>query len=72
VAIITFLSKAWGETERNRPPFYLEADALLWAMKKAMFYAISSPFPLCTYNDHMPLNWMNKFEKGPVSQFLIQ
>ena len=28
-AVIFFLSKAWDETQRLRPPFYLEGDSLL-------------------------------------------
>jgi hypothetical protein len=72
MAVIMFLSKAWSETERNRPPFYLEADALLWSTKKSLFYALLSPFPLYTCSDHQPLNWMTKSEKGPVSKFLIE
>ena len=67
-----FMSKAWNETQRNRPPFYLEADALLTFMIKSKFYALSSRFPLYTYSDHLPLCWMSKSEKGPVSQFLIE
>ncbi len=39
---------------------------------EAKFYALSSPFPLYTYSDHLPLAWMNKSEKGPVSQFLVE
>jgi len=72
VAIIQFLSKSWTETQRNRPPFYLEADALLWAQEKCKFYALSSPFPFYTYSDHLPLMWMQKSEKGPVSKFIIE
>ena len=72
MAIICFYSKAWNETQRNRPPFYLEADALLWAMDKCRFYALSSRFPLHTYSDHLPLQWMSTSQKGPVSQFLIE
>ena len=34
MAVIQFLSKCWTESERNRPPFYLEADAVLWSMDK--------------------------------------
>jgi hypothetical protein len=72
MAIIQFLSKCWTDTEKHRPPFYLEADALLWAMDKTKFYSLSSPFPLYTYSDHLPLQWMNKSTKGPVSQFIIE
>jgi transposase InsO family protein len=72
VAIIQFLSKSWTETQRNRPPFYLEADALLWAQGKCKFYALSSPFPFYTYSDHLPLMWMQKSEKGAVSKFIIE
>jgi hypothetical protein len=45
MSVVAFFSKAWNETQRNRPPFYLEADGLLWSMGKAKFYALSSPFP---------------------------
>jgi hypothetical protein len=70
--IIAHYSKAWTEALRLRPPFYLEADALLWGTNEVKFYALSSPFPLYTYSDHLPLNWMRKSEKGPVSQFLVE
>jgi hypothetical protein len=71
-AAVQFLSKAWNESQRNRPPFYLEADALLWSTDKCKFHALSSPFPLYTCSDHLPLQWMNASTKGPVSQFLIE
>jgi hypothetical protein len=72
MSIIAHYSKAWSEALRLRPPFYLEADALLWGTNEVKFYALSSPFPLYTYSDHLPLNWMKKSEKGPVSQFLVE
>jgi hypothetical protein len=72
MAIIFFLSKAFNETQRLKPPFYLEGDALLWATNKSRYYALSSRFPLYTYSDHMPLNWMHKTEKGPISSFIIE
>jgi hypothetical protein len=56
MAIIFFLSKAFNETQRLKPPFYLEGDSLLWATDKSRYYALSSKFPLYTYSDHMPLN----------------
>jgi hypothetical protein len=28
--------------------------------------------PLYTYSDHMPLNWMEKTEKGPISSFILE
>jgi len=71
-AVIFFLSKSFSDTERLKPPFYLEGDALLWGTFKSKYYALSSPFPLYTYSDHMPLNWMNKSEKGPISSFIIE
>ena len=70
--VICYFSKCWTDSERNRPPYYLEASALLWGMQKARFYALSSPFPLYTYSDHQPLKWMEKSEKGPVSSFIIE
>jgi hypothetical protein len=41
-------------------------------MYKSKYYALSSPFPLYTYSDHMPLNWMGKTEKGPISSLIIE
>ena len=72
VAVVQFFSKAWTDAQRARPPFYLEADGLLWAQEKSLFYALSSPSPFYTHSDHLPLQWMNKSTKGPVSQFLIE
>ncbi len=71
-AVIFFLSKSFTETERLKPPFYQEGDSLLWGTWKSTYYALSSPFPLYTYSDHMPLNWMVKTEKGPISSFIIE
>ena len=71
-AVIFFLSKVFDEIQRLRPPFYLEGNSLLWCTLKAKFYALSSPFPLYTYSDHMPLCWMEKTEKGPISSFIIE
>jgi hypothetical protein len=70
--VIFFLSKAFDETQRLRPPFYLEGDSLLWCTKKSKYYALSSRFPLYTYSDHMPLKWMEKTEKGPISSFILE
>jgi hypothetical protein len=36
------------------------------------YYALSSRYPLYTYSDHMPLNWMHKTEKGPINSFIIE
>jgi hypothetical protein len=71
-AVIFFLSKVWDETQRLRPAFYLEGDSLLWCTLKSKYYALSSPFPLYTYSDHMPLKWMDKTEKGPISSFILE
>jgi hypothetical protein len=70
--VIFFLSKAFDETQRLRPPFYLEGDSLLWCSLQSKYYALSSPFPLYTYSDHMPLRWMEKTGKGPISSFIIE
>jgi hypothetical protein len=71
-AVIFFLSKVHTETHRLKPPFYIEGDALLWGTHKCKYYALSSRFPLYTYSDHMPLNWMQKTEKGPINSFIIE
>ena len=70
--VISYFSKAWTDTERKKPPFYLEASALLWGIEKCRIYALSSRFPLYTYSDHLPLRWMDKCEKGAISSFMIE
>jgi hypothetical protein len=72
MAVIAHFTKAWTDALRLRPPFYLEVASLLWSTDQCKFYALSSSFPLCTYSDHLPLSWMGKSEKGPVSQFLVE
>jgi hypothetical protein len=69
---IAWFSKTWCEAERKRAPFYLEADTLLWGLAKCRFWALSSPFPLYASSDHLPLKWVRKCEKGPVSEFTIE
>jgi hypothetical protein len=71
-SVIFFLSKTFSETERLKSPCYLEGDALLWSTHKCKYYALSSPYPLYTYSDHLPLNWMSKTEKGPINSFIIE
>jgi hypothetical protein len=36
------------------------------------FWALSSTFPLFASSDHLPLKWIRKCEKGPVSEFTIE
>jgi hypothetical protein len=68
-AVIFFLSKAFDETQRLRPPFYLEGDSLLWCTKKSKYYALSSRFPLYTYSDHMPLKWKRQRRDPSAASF---
>jgi hypothetical protein len=72
MAVIAYYSKLWPDPMRGRPPFYLEADALLWGMDKARFYALSSACPLYTCSDHAPLQWIQKSAKGAVSSFIVE
>jgi hypothetical protein len=70
MSIIAHYSKAWTEALRLRPPFYLDADALLWGTNEVKFYALSSPFPLYTYSDHLaPIELDEEIEKR--SRFAI-
>jgi hypothetical protein len=70
--VIAWFSKTWSDADRKRAPFYLEADALLWGLSKCRFWAMSSPFPLCASSDHLPMKWVRRCEKGPVSSFTIE
>jgi hypothetical protein len=69
---IAWFSKTWSEADRKRAPFYLEANTLSWGLAKCRFWALSSPFPLYASSDHLPLKWIRKCEKGPVSEFTIE
>ena len=69
---IAWFSKTWSDADRKRAPFYLEADTLLWGLAKCRFWALSSPFPLYASSDHLPLKWIRKCEKGPVSEFTVE
>jgi hypothetical protein len=69
---IAWFSKTWSDADRKRAPFYLEADTLLWGIAKCRFWALSSSFPLYVSSDHLPLTWIRKCEKGPVSEFTIE
>jgi hypothetical protein len=69
---IAWFSKVWSEADRKRAPFYLEAGTLLWGLTKCRFWALSLPFPLYAASDHLPLKWVRKCEKGPVSEFTIE
>jgi hypothetical protein len=41
-AVIFFISKAFNETQRLKPPFYLEGDSLLLGTDKCRYYALCS------------------------------
>jgi hypothetical protein len=69
---IAWFSKTWSDADKKRAPFYLEADTLLWGLAKCRFWALSSPFPLYASSNHLPLKWIRKCEKGPVSEFTIE
>jgi hypothetical protein len=70
---IAWWLKCWSEADRKRAPFYyLEADTFLWGLAKSRFYALSSPYPLYAYSDHLPLKWVRKCDKGPVSAFTLE
>ena len=70
--IIVYFSKCWSEADRKRAPYYLEADCLLWGLEKSRFWALSSPYTLFAHSDHLPLKWMKKSDKGPVSVATIE
>jgi hypothetical protein len=56
MAVIAHYSKSFTESQRLRPPFYLEADSLLWATNEVKFYALSSRFPLQAYS--LRMHWI--------------
>ncbi len=69
---IAWWSKTWSDADRKRAPFYLEADTFLWGLAKCRFYTLLSPYPLYAYSDHLPLKWVRKCDKGPVSAFTLE
>ena len=64
--IIAWYSKAWNASQRARPVFYREAEALFWGIEKAKYYSESSAEPLFCETDQQPLQWVRHSEKGAV------
>jgi hypothetical protein len=62
----------WSEADCKPTPFYLEADTFLWGLAKSRSYALSSPCSLYASSDHLPLKWVRKCDKGPVSALTLE
>lgn len=70
--ILRVYSKAWKNERRRYPPYYLEAIALLAGLTKAREFSDCTPYPVVAYTDHLPLTYIKKSSRGPVSAWRIE
>ena len=71
-AIISYFSKAWPDNMRDKPPYYLEADALITCIERASYYSRATEYPLVVYCDQAPLQWIKTASKGAVTAWRIE
>ena len=70
--IISYFSKAWPDNMRGKPPYYLEADALITCVERASYYSRATAYPLVVYCDQAPLQWIKTASKGAVTAWRIK
>ena len=70
--VISYFSKAWPDNMRGKPPYYLEADALITCVERASYYSRATEYPLVVYCDQAPLQWIKTASKGAVTAWRIE
>lgn len=68
---ICFFSRALTVTERSKPVYYREAEALISAIEHAALYMESNPFPLTVFTDQVALTWIFKSEKTKLTSWRL-
>ena len=64
-------SKPWKEEATRYPAYYLEGIALIEAIKRGHEYSKCTPYPLLVSTDHLPLTFLKKCTKGPISTWRV-
>ena len=57
---------------RGKPPYYLEADALITCIEHAAYYSRATKYPLIVYCDQAALQWIKTASKGAVTAWRIE
>ena len=57
---------------RGKPPYYLEADALITCIERATYYSRATKYPLIVYCDQAALQWIKTASKGAVTAWRIE
>lgn len=70
--IISYHSKGWQGKEGDRPPYYLECEAMLWMMAKGKPFAIANGKKLVHTTDQCPLQWIKKSTKSKVRGWVVE
>ena len=70
--VISYFSKAWPPNMRGKPPYYLEADALITCIERATYYSRATKYPLIVYCDQAALQWIKTASKGAVTAWRIE
>lgn len=69
---IAFYSASFDLSMQQRPVYYREAKAVIWALEKAKAIIEQNPYPVVVATDHAPLQWIKNTNKGVVSAWLIE
>ena len=69
---VSYYSKAWPSNMRDKPPYYLEADALITCIERATYYSRATKYPLIVYCDQAALQWIKTASKGAVTAWRIE
>ena len=69
---IRYASRVWKPSLRNRPPYYLEGDAMVDAIVDGSRYARATTYPLLAFGDQAPLQWVKHCAKGPLNAWRIE
>ena len=69
---IAFYSASFDLSMQQRPVYYREAKAVIWALEKAKALIEQNPYPVVVATDHAPLQWIKNTNKGVVSAWLIE
>ena len=71
-AVIKYGAKAWGNSMKDKPPYYTEADCLITAIADGQYYSDATPYPLRAKTDQAPLRYIKTCAKGPVTAWRIE
>ena len=70
--VISWFSKAWGQSMRDKPVYYRECEAMYWGLSKVKFHAQAAHLPLIVRIDQNALRWARHSTKGMVTKWRVE